>query len=57
MIFEKTNQQPRKEFTMKPSRTILEAIAREHLSIPTLETRKSDRLDFTTYPYGESKQP
>ena len=31
---------------MKPSRTILEAIAREHLAIPTLEIRKSDRLDF-----------
>ena len=31
---------------MNPSHTILEAIAREHLGIPTLETRRSDRLDF-----------
>jgi hypothetical protein len=31
---------------MKPSHTILEAIAREHLGIPTLEIRRSDRLDF-----------
>jgi len=31
---------------MKPSRTILEAIARQQLGIPTLEIRRSDRLDF-----------
>jgi hypothetical protein len=26
--------------------TVLEKIARKHLSIPTLETRKKDSLDF-----------
>ena len=31
---------------MNPTRTILEAIAREHLGISTLETRRADRLDF-----------
>lgn len=30
--------------------TILAHIAREHLDIPTLESRRSDRLDFYTVP-------
>ncbi len=31
---------------MKRPDPILAAIAREHLSIPTLETRRADSLDF-----------
>jgi hypothetical protein len=31
---------------MKRSNSILASIAREHLHIPTLESRRSDRLDF-----------
>ncbi len=31
---------------MKPSNPILDGIAREHLLIPTLETRRADSLDF-----------
>jgi len=32
---------------VKPPRVVVEAIAMEHLGLSTLETRNSDRLDFS----------
>jgi len=40
----------------QPTDRVLEDIAKEHLRVPTLETRKSDSLDFHDSRFGNCAQ-